>query len=243
LVLSFFRDNFIKLIGSVSSESKNQSDLKRISLQRFKFGEDCPDLAEISARLDDLTPVYQIDTDNWNITDYKPEVNFRIAYSNTEIYIKYYVKEEYIKAEKTGINGDVYKDSCVEFFVSPGDDGIYYNFEFNTIGAFLVGSGTGRENSERIDPVITEKIRCLPSLGYEPFPERKSSKEWTLTVAIPVTVFFRHKIKKLKGKEFRANFYKCGDDLTKPHYLTWNPVLSEKPDFHRPEYFGLISFE
>ena len=40
-----------------------------------------------------------------------------------------------------------------------------------------------------------------------------------------------------------ANFYKCGDDTTKPHFLSWNPVKAPKPDFHRPEQFGVLNFQ
>ena len=40
----------------------------------------------------------------------------------------------------------------------------------------------------------------------------------------------------------RANFYKYGDILTIPHYVTWNQVGTEKPDYHQPEYFGLLKF-
>ncbi|MBT5542155.1 MAG: hypothetical protein HOK34_04920, partial [Gammaproteobacteria bacterium] len=29
----------------------------------------------------------------------------------------------------------------------------------------------------------------------------------------------------------------------KPHYLTWNPVETSNPDFHRPEFFGKLIFE
>ena len=36
----------------------------------------------------------------------------------------------------------------------------------------------------------------------------------------------------------RANFYKCGDKTAHPHFLSWSPVSTEKPDFHRPEFFG-----
>jgi len=238
-----FRDTFSKIIGSVSSESKSKYDLNRIRVVKLEYGEDLPVLADVSARLDDLSEKHHIDIVNWATTNYKPEADFKIAYGSKEIYLKYYVREEYVKAEKTGINQDVYEDSCVEFFVSPSDDGIYYNLEFNSIGALLFGSGTGRDNRRRIDPSIAGKVRCLPSLGNEPFPERHGQQEWSLTVAIPLTVFFRHKIENLEGSEFRANFYKCGDALTEPHYLTWNPVRSEEPDFHRPEYFGIINFE
>jgi len=27
------------------------------------------------------------------------------------------------------------------------------------------------------------------------------------------------------------------------HYLTWHPVQSEKPNFHRPEDFGRMTFD
>jgi len=217
--------------------------LKTIRVVEFGFEEDYPDLAELSAGMDNLRLVNFIDNLNWDKTGYKPEVKFKIAHGKKEIYLKYYVREEYVKAEKTGVNQDVYEDSCVEFFVSPAEDGIYYNFEFNSIGAFLAGSGTGRHDSRRTDPGMASLIRCLPSLGNEPFPERKGEQEWTLTVAIDTAMFFRHDIKSPEGCEFRANFYKCGDALTKPHYLSWNPVLAEKPDFHRPEHFGIICFK
>ena len=55
-------------------------------------------------------------------------------------------------------------------------------------------------------------------------------------------IFFHHNIKDVKGKTFRANFYKCGDKLTVPHYVTWSPVETVKPDYHQPEYFGNIKF-
>lgn len=218
--------------------------MNRIAVSRLCFEKECPPMAEVSVAMDKLKQINRIDKINWQLTEYKPDVYFKIAYCKKEIFLKYFVREEYVKAEKTGVNQDVYEDSCVEFFVSPGqDDGIYYNFEFNSIGAFLAGSGTGRNNSKRTDPAMAGKIRCLPSLGYEPFPERSGYQEWTLTVAIHTDILFRHEIKELSGNEFRANFYKCGDALSIPHYLSWNPVLSEKPDFHRPEYFGIIHFE
>ena len=45
-----------------------------------------------------------------------------------------------------------------------------------------------------------------------------------------------------KGKVMRANFYKCGDLTVHPHFLSWNPVTSEQPDFHRPCDFGELYF-
>jgi hypothetical protein len=43
--------------------------------------------------------------------------------------------------------------------------------------------------------------------------------------------------------ELAANFYKCGDETANKHYLSWSPIDLRSPDFHRPEYFGVITFE
>ena len=202
-----------------------------------------PALEEISARMDEQNERLLIDTINWKGYNYKPEVALSIAYSDHEIFLKYYITENYFKAEKTETNQMVCEDSCVEFFVSPEDDGIYYNLEFNGIGTCLLGTGTARENSTRANPEVISKIRRLTSVGEKPVKENAGEFKWTITIAIPFEVFFHHKVKELKGKTFRANFYKCGDMLSVPHYVTWNAVGTEKPDYHQPEYFGLLKFE
>ncbi len=216
--------------------------MKVIEVERLDTASVFPDLEIVSDLLDRQHPRYKIDTINWKDYAYKPGVSFSIAYGDNEIYLKYYVVEDYFKAEKTETNQMVCEDSCVEFFVSPANDGIYYNLEFNGIGTCLLGTGTARENSTRADAGIISKIRRLTSVGDKPVKERMGGFTWTLTLAIPFEVFFHHKIKDLRGKVFMANFYKCGDELTVPHYVTWNPVGTAKPDYHQPGYFGMLKF-
>ncbi|HUX97500.1 MAG TPA: carbohydrate-binding family 9-like protein [Bacteroidales bacterium] len=216
--------------------------MKIAEVKKLLFNNTIPDLDEVSAALDELNEKHQISTLNWKGYEYKPEVKFAIAYSDREIYLKYYITEDYFKAEKTEPNQMVCEDSCVEFFVSPEDDGIYYNLEFNGIGTILLGTGTGRADSKRADPSVISKIRRRTSVGNNPVKETKGAFEWTITIAVPVEVFFHHKIDDLKGKIFRANFYKCGDMLSVPHYVTWNPVGTENPDYHQPAYFGMLKF-
>lgn len=216
--------------------------MKVLEVKKLEFGTKYPDLDEISVRLDNLVAREHIKIINWKEYNYKPEVTFSIGYTDEELLLKYYVTERYFKAEKTQSNQMVCEDSCVEFFVSPVDDGIYYNMEFNGIGTCLLGTGTGRENSTRVDPKIISKIRRKTTVGNQPVKEREGDFSWTITMAVPFTVFFRHDVKNLKGKVFRANFYKCGDMLSVPHYVTWNPVGTPGPDYHQPEYFGLLKF-
>lgn len=216
--------------------------MKGLEVRKIDFGVVYPALAEVSARLDELNSKHGIGTVNWPSFAYKPEVMFAMAYGEKEIYLKFYVREANTKAEKSEANQMVCEDSCVEFFVSPAGDGIYYNFEFNPIGTTHLGCGTGRHDRIMADKECVERIRHLASMGDEPFSEIRGDNKWTLTVAIPFDVFFRHNIKNPEGRSFSANFYKCGDKLSTPHYVTWSPVGTEKPDYHRPEYFSIIKF-
>lgn len=63
---------------------------------------------------------------------------------------------------------------------------------------------------------------------------------WNLLVAIPFELIG------LDGnnlpEKLYANFYKCADGTSLPHYLSWSPIETEKPDFHRPDFFGEIYF-
>ena len=43
-------------------------------------------------------------------------------------------------------------------------------------------------------------------------------------------------------EKLRGNIYKCGDRTAHPHYLSWAPIGTPSPDFHRPEYFGEVLF-
>lgn len=216
--------------------------MNTIEVSKLKTADIFPSMAEISARLDELGEGHAIGTVNWKEFSYKPDVRFNIAWGEHEIYIKYYVRESNVKAEKSKTNEMVCEDSCVEFFVSPSDDGLYYNLEFNPIGTALMGSGHGRHDSARADTGIVDGIRRLTSMGNEPFGEKTGDIQWSITLAIPLETFFHHKIGSLKGKSLRANFYKCGDKLSNPHFVTWNPVGTEKPDYHRPEHFGILKF-
>jgi hypothetical protein len=179
---------------------------------------------------------------NWADFQYKPTVRFRIGHVDDEIWLKYYVKEKHIKAMETRTNGNVYKDSCVEFFIS-FDGQNYYNLEINCIGTIHLAYGTGRHGRNFVDPSIIEKIETRSSLGDKPFEEKSGNFEWEIMVRIPIECFTFSKLSSLKNRDANANFYKCGDDTSEPHYITWNPVKTENPDYHRPEFFGKVHFE
>ncbi len=199
-------------------------------------------LAEVANLLEQQTKTTYIRTINWQEFGYCPLVKFRIGHIDNEIWLKFDVEEKHILAKEINANGEVYKDSCVEFFISW--DGInYYNIEVNCIGIVRLGYGTGRNNRQFVDPEMIKKIGVQSSLGNQPFSERTGNFEWNLMLRIPVECFTFNSIKSLSGKKATANFYKCGDETSEPHFVTWNPVNTPQPDYHQPEFFGKLEFE
>jgi hypothetical protein len=203
-----------------------------------------PPVQEVPALLDrEAVPFEVINTVNWAEYPYTPEVHFRMAATKTALLLNYRVKEATVRAVAEADNGPVWQDSCVEFFCSPDSDGIYYNFECNCVGRLLIGSGSERNKRDHAPREVLESVLRYASLGTKSFEERPADGEWEVALVIPFTAFYRHHISSFAGKTFRANFYKCGDKLTTPHFLSWNPIEISKPDFHRPDYFGTVIVE
>ncbi|NOR76804.1 MAG: hypothetical protein GQ525_16800 [Draconibacterium sp.] len=199
-------------------------------------------LSEADWLLEKQTNLNAIDIINWNEFPYRPDLKFRIAHNKNEIWLKYYVAEKNILAKETLTNGDVYKDSTVEFFISI-DKKNYYNFEFSCIGTIHLAHGAGRGNRKLIDSDIAEKIEIKSSLGNQPFEEKSGNFIWEMMIRIPVECFVFDNITSFHKLKATANFYKCGDETSEPHFVTWNLVGTENPDYHCPEYFGKMEFE
>lgn len=199
---------------------------------------------DIPALLDNENIACQpINIVNWKTYPYQPEVAFRIAHTNDAILLHYIVTENSVRAKYGEDNGSVWTDSCVEFFSIPAGDEIYYNLECNCIGTILLAVGPERNNREHASKEVTKQVKRWASLGREPFEERIGTCTWEVALLIPYAVFFKHTIKSLDGMGINCNFYKCGDELQTPHFLSWNPIYTENPDFHRPDFFGLLEFE
>jgi hypothetical protein len=181
----------------------------------------------------------KIDIAAWEANfPYKPEVSFKMAYTSQSLVIQYFVNEKTIRAVNNEPNGSVWEDSCVEFFVSWDNGASYYNLEFNCIGTGLIGFGYGRENRERIGADLIKSIQTDAHIV-----QKESGYQWSMLLEIPLSVFKYHTITPLNGRTCRANFYKCGDKLAEPHFLSWSPITFHKPNFHLPEFFGELVFQ
>lgn len=171
---------------------------------------------------------------------YKPDVQFAMAYNATSILLQFDVTESVVQAANGIINQPVYQDSCVEFFISLDDDGTYYNFEFNCLGTVLAGHGSGRSDRVLLPETVLNQLSSQSAIRRI---SGQGSVNWQLTVAIPFSAFLYHSGSSLRGRQCKANFYKCGDLLPEPHFLCWSEIQSSEPNFHLPQYFGTLLFE
>lgn len=195
-------------------------------------------LIEASRFFDSLPEAFPIRVSPWKEYPYAPEATVKCAWQPQGLFLKYKVKEDCVRAVYTQPNEPVYKDSCVEFFVSSPETKDYYNFEFNAIGNILAAVGPSRPDRAFLPAEEIGRIQVLPSLGKKPFQEKTGEISWELTVFLPVSLFKKHISGFQENMVLRANFYKCGDELSKPHYLCWSEIKTVAPDFHCPEYFG-----
>ena len=158
----------------------------------------------------------------------------QLCYDDSNLYVHLRAVEKDIRAEYTAPLSPVYQDSCLEFFFMPEGGERYFNFEMNPNGCLYIELGHNR--SDRFIQYRDDISDCFD------INTAKTDDGWEVFYSIPldfIRLFY-------PDFEFigslRANIYKCGDMTKAKHYLSWNPVTSEKPDFHRPQDFGEMIF-
>lgn len=179
---------------------------------------------------------YLIDKNRWSSQQIAVQARVKISFLKESVILNYEVEEPAILAKNSVCNSPVYQDSCVEFFVSFNKKK-YYNFECNCIGTLLGQYGESRDNRIFIDANILSEISVSSSLGSKPFSLKTGVFSWNVELNIPKKVFCFSDVDDLSTVEMFGNFYKCGDNLPKKHYLSAFEVKTENPDFHRPEFF------
>ena len=223
--------------------NKIESDIKTLKVNKTKIGETL-NFKTISKALEKETNLQSIDLVGWKEFPYKPKVDFRIAHTDSVMFLKFYVNENHILAKRSSTNSATHKDSCVEFFIDPIGDGNYYNFEFNCIGTTHLAYGlNGYQRTFIPIDLISDQIKVWSTLGNKTFEEKSGNFYWEMVILIPSTIFINNVNFSFSKLIANANFYKCGDETQKPHYLSWSPVKTSKPDFHSPEYFVKFIFQ
>lgn len=139
--------------------------------------------------------------------------------------------EQCFRAEVREDNGRSWEDSCVEIFLqNPANPGEYFNFETTTRGYLLAAHGPDRNSRQVLPQEIVNKVIRTKQVASV----AGNLICWGMTVQIPASIFG---LTSFDGCVLRGNLYKCADKAKTPHYMSAFPINTEKPDFHRPEFF------
>lgn len=181
---------------------------------------------------------------------HRPRTLARLLHSPEGISGIFRIEDCYVRCARTEYHSEVWKDSCVEFFVQPKPDRGYLNFEFNCGGAHLCSyivnperTPDGFKEFTRIPPEIGRTVRVRSSLPRVVEPEITEPLTWTLQFFIPFALFEHYvgPLGNVGGQTWRGNFHKCADESSHPHWATWFPV--DALNFHLPHCFGALQFE
>lgn len=194
-------------------------------------------LQELDLAMEKSAAKFAVCENNWpKEAPYTPDCNGSIARTASHLAVMFHVRGLDLRATQIEDNGRSWEDSCCEFFVTDPYDGTYYNFELTCIGSLL-----SSKRKSRLDSVLREKedvARVIrhSSLAHEETEISDRIFSWAVAMLIPYDLIGidRDDV----PVSVRGNFYKCGDLTAHPHFLSWNPIGTPKPDFHRPEYFG-----
>ena len=177
-----------------------------------------------------------------------PLTEMKMRYDQENLYVIFKVSDKYVKAIAKETNGRVWEDSCVEFFFSPGSDTDigFFNLETNCIGTFLMQYHNYISNDDGfVAKPDFGKIEIKSSLKQNVDEELTGPLTWHLEYKLPLEILRNYLPfeQPAPGVKWRANFYKCADKTSHPHWLTWAPVDFPQPKFHLPEFFGWLEFK
>ena len=217
--------------------------MKKLQIKRLSRLPEVPQ--EVGRMMDAAGIAWEI-YDHVNWADRYPSdtvVNFRIAHTGSHILLEYHVENDELRAEARVDGGKVWEDACCEFFIFDETTHLYNNIECNCIGTLLMAVGPERNNREMLSSDEMRLVRRWASVNDKTVAKSREPQSWCLSLIIPVNLLFDRRLTDISGMSCGANFYKCGDLLPHPHFLSWNPVETPNPDFHRPDFFGQVIFE
>lgn len=180
--------------------------------------------------------------------DHKPGVQAKLAYDQEAVYVIFQVQDKFVRCMIEEYQGPVSRDSCVEFFFTPGTDVTqgYFNLELNCGGtAVFKFQKVAKDGQTKIPKSEFDKIQLAHYLPGKVSPEIEGPVTWTIEYRLPINILSNYyDVKKpAPGVEWKANFYKIASESSHPHWLTWAFVDNPNPKFHLPEFFGTLIFQ
>ena len=173
----------------------------------------------------------------WAGNDGAERAFFSAVWNEDYLILRYLTQNAPIIVRNLVNQGAVSDDSCVEAFFLPEGSERYFNIEFNIACYINAARRLSRHDKIPLSAEECASIKRVASPEVNAPVEYSDAEDWTLTMSIPWKLLGTEP---RPGMRMKGNFYACAGDAPKPYFLSWAPIDTEKPDFHRPEFFGDI---
>ncbi len=208
----------------------------------------------ITARWDDSTwrpyEALEINAFHPQSSGHQPKTHLKLCYDDANLYLLYKVEDQFVVARHTADQEMVCEDSCVEAFIQPAECKGYINFEANACGTMLASHITdptrvpgGFKAFKMLSQQQLSSVKRSATLTGPIDSELVKPTLWEVSVRIPFAL-----IAEITGVAspqdktlWRANFFKCADKSSHPHWAAWSPI-GDSLNFHQPAYFGQLQF-
>lgn len=161
----------------------------------------------------------------------------RIAWSDVGLHVGFTCEDGDIWGGYRGRDEPLWEEEAVEVFLSPGPESPvrYLEFEFNPFGAVfdaMVDNPRGDRSAMHVRPEWNcEGLRSVARIDTE-------RRQWHVDALLPWTGIHAGPV---PPAVWRANFFRIERPRNAPgEFSAWSCPLTDPPDFHRPERFGLL---
>ena len=184
---------------------------------------------------------------NWrDAFPYQPQASVEVTTDDSGVSVLFSVCGKEILAASTADHSNVWCDSCVEFFCREPQSDHYINFEMNCVGAMTAARRRGRSDDvKHLSLDELSEIKRYAPLSMEsiiPFHVH-SEHRWQAGMTVPFHIIYGMTLDEWRAagapvpETLLCNFYICADKADEPYFVSWAPINTSAPDFHRPEFF------
>lgn len=159
------------------------------------------------------------------------KTSVRVGHRGGILYVRFDGRDEATVATYTRRDDPLWLEDVFEVFLTPHEPShVYYEFEVNPLGTLFdarVHSPKLRRESLRVETAwdcadLESRVTVRP-------------RRWSALLKIPLAPMNDATV----SARWRANFYRV-DRGSVDEYSAWSPPLTDPPEFHLPERFGVL---
>jgi hypothetical protein len=178
----------------------------------------------------------------------------RLLYNDRILYVAFHAEDTYIKATRVNRDDSIWKDDCLELFISPaGTRHQYYEINCNPLNtvfdACLLNSRTRYGDTGPIKWLSAFNVKDLVLMAYVEGEKNKqgAGKYWRTEYAIPLSEMWgATNIPPKKGDMWLMNAFRTDSPAEgKFEGSAWSPIAISAPhdSYHHAARFGMLVFE